>query len=93
MRYFAWLLKAALFMLLLGFAVKNSEVVTLHYYLGYQWQAPLVLVMLLFFALGAAVGVVASLGFLFRQRRELLALRKELRLKEQATSIRNESVE
>lgn len=80
-------------MLLLGFAVKNSEVVTLHYYLGYQWQAPLVLVMLLFFALGAAVGVVASLGFLFRQRRELLALRKELRLKEQATSIRNESVE
>ena len=93
MRYFAWLLKAALFMLLLGFAVKNSEVVTLHYYLGYQWQAPLVLVMLLFFALGAAVGVVASLGFLFRQRRELLALRKELRLKEQASSIRNESVE
>jgi uncharacterized integral membrane protein len=93
MRYFAWLLKAALFILLLGFAVKNSDVVTLQYYLGYQWQAPLVLVILLFFALGAAVGVVASLGFLFRQRRELSALRKELRLKDQASSIRNQHVE
>ena len=87
MRYFAWLLKAALFILLLGFAVKNSEVVTLQYYLGYQWQAPLVLVILLFFALGAAVGVVASLGFLFKQRRELSTLRKELRLKEQAVRL------
>jgi len=93
MRYFAWIVRIALFVLLLGFAVKNSDTVTLHYYLGYEWQAPLVLVILLSFAIGAAVGVVASLGFLFKQRRELHALKKELRLKEQAASIRNEIVE
>lgn len=93
MRYFAWIGRIALFVLLLGFAVRNSEIVTLRYYLGYEWQAPLVLVILLCFAIGAAVGVVASLGFLFRQRRELNALKKELRLKEQAASIRNEIVE
>lgn len=78
MRYFGWILKGLLFILLLGFAVRNSEVVTLRYYLGYEWQAPLVLVILTFFAAGAAVGVAACMGYLFRQRRELTALRKEL---------------
>lgn len=69
-----------LFLLLLGFAAKNSDTVTLRYYLGYEWQAPLVLVMLMFFALGAALGIAACLGYLFRQRRQLAALRKELRM-------------
>jgi lipopolysaccharide assembly protein A len=82
MRYVSWVLRLLLFLLLLGFAVKNSEIVTLHYYLGYEWQAPLVLVILMFFTFGAAVGVVASLGFLFRQRRDIAALKKELRLKQ-----------
>ena len=76
MRYLGWLLKGALFILLLGFAVRNSDVVTLRYYLGYEWQAPLVLVILVFFVVGAAVGVAACMGYLFRQRRELVAFRK-----------------
>ncbi len=76
MRYLGWLLKGALFILLLGFAARNSDVVTLRYYLGYEWQAPLVLVILVFFVAGAAVGVAACMGYLFRQRRELVAFRK-----------------
>ena len=48
MRYLGWVVKGFLFILLLGFAVKNSDVVTLTYYLGYQWQAPLVLIILMF---------------------------------------------
>jgi putative membrane protein len=75
MRYLGWLLKGALFILLLGFAARNSDVVTLRYYLGYEWQAPLVLVILVFFVAGAAVGVAACMGYLFRQRRELVAFR------------------
>ena len=82
MRYVLWLLRIVLFLLLLGFAVKNSETVTLHYYLGYEWQAPLVLVILVFFAFGAAIGVVACLTFVFKQRREISKLKTELRLKE-----------
>jgi len=31
--------RLALFLAALGFAVKNSELVTLHYYLGASWQA------------------------------------------------------
>ncbi len=78
MRYISGFLKIILFLFLLSFAVKNSDVVTLRYYLGYQWQTPLVLVLLIFFALGAATGVLACLGYLFRQRRELQRLRLAL---------------
>lgn len=77
MRYLIWSLRIALFLLLFGFAVKNADTVTLHYYLGYEWQAPLVLILLLFFALGAAIGVLSCLGNLFRQKREIAALKKK----------------
>ncbi len=83
MRYLSWLFKIILFVLLLGFAVKNTETAVLHYYLGYEWRAPLVLILLVFFCAGAAVGIVASLSYLFRQRREMLLLKRELRLKKQ----------
>ena len=80
MRYLLWLLKFALFVLVLSFAVKNVETVTVRYYLGQEWQAPLVFVLLVCFCIGVVVGIVASLGHLFRQRREIVALKRELRL-------------
>jgi putative membrane protein len=79
MRYLLWLLKFALFVLILSFAVKNTDMVWVRYYLGYEWQAPLVLVLLVFFCLGAAIGIVASFTHLFRQRREIVGLKRELR--------------
>jgi uncharacterized integral membrane protein len=79
MRYFLWLLKFALFVLILSFAVKNTDTVAVRYYLGQEWQAPLVLVLLVFFCLGIAVGIIASLGHLFRQRRQIATLKSELR--------------
>ena len=84
MRYLSWLLGFVLFLLALGFAVKNSDAVVVHYYLGYQWQASLVLVILVFFFTGVAVGVAASLGFIFRQRREIFFLKREMRARVQA---------
>lgn len=79
MRYLLWLLKFVLFVLILSFAVKNTDMVWVRYYLGYEWQAPLVLALLVFFCLGAAVGIIASLTHLFGQRREIVALKRELR--------------
>ena len=73
----AWLLRALLFIALLLFALKNTDPVTLHFYLDQSWQAPLVLVLLAFFALGAVLGVLACLTKLFAQRREILALKRE----------------
>jgi len=83
MRYLSWLIKIILFLLLLGFAVKNTETAVLRYYFGYEWQAPLVLILLVFFCAGAAVGIIASLSYIFRQRREMLSLKRELRMKGQ----------
>ena len=77
MRYLIWFLRIVLFLLLLGFTVRNVETVTLRYYFGYEWQAPLVLIILLFFALGVAIGILSCLGKIFRQRREIAAFRKK----------------
>lgn len=85
MRFVTPILGLALFLLAVGFAVKNSEVATLHYYLGYEWQAPMVVLLLVFFALGVAAGVAASFSYVFRQRREILSLKRELRQRAQET--------
>jgi putative membrane protein len=79
MRILLLLLKTAVFVLLLGFAFKNADSVVVRYFLGLEWQAPLVFVLLVFFAMGVAVGVLASLGIIVRQRREILGLKRELR--------------
>jgi lipopolysaccharide assembly protein A len=77
MRYLTWFLRIVLFVLLLGFTVRNVETVTLHYYFGYEWQAPLVLIILLFFALGVVIGVLSCLGKIFTQRRKIATFRKK----------------
>ncbi len=79
MRYLSWALRILLFLLLFGFALKNIAPVTVRFYLGGRWDSPLALVLLVFFAAGAAAGVAACLSHAYRQRREILELRKELR--------------
>jgi uncharacterized integral membrane protein len=76
MRAFIWLLRLVLFLLLLGFAVKNSGVVTVRFFFDAHWALPLVAVMLIFFAAGALTGLTAALGAYLRQRRELLQLQR-----------------
>lgn len=69
----------ALFLAGLGFAVKNSELITLRFYLGQAWQMPLVVALFGAFVAGALMGVLASLSYVLRQRRIILGLRRELR--------------
>ena len=78
MRYLGWAVKILLFVVVLGFALRNSQPVTLHYFLGYVWEAPLVVLMLAALVLGSLLGVLALLPTLFRLRRERAKLRKEL---------------
>ena len=72
-----WVLRALVFAVLLLFALKNTDPVALRFYLDASWQAPLILVLLAFFALGAAAGVLACLGKLLAQRREILELKRQ----------------
>ena len=68
MKYFLWLLKAAIFFTLFAFALNNQHDATVHFFFGTQWRAPLVLVVLSAFALGAIVGVLGMVPRWWRQR-------------------------
>ena len=78
MRYVLWTLKLALFAFMLTFALKNTDAVAVRYFLGYEWRAPLIFVLLVVFCAGAALGVLSTLGQIFRQRREISSLRRQL---------------
>lgn len=84
MYYLMWIIKGALFLLILSFAIVNTDPVTVRYYLGYQWQAPLVLVLLVAVCLGALVGLLVGLFQALRLRRQVAALRRELRAAQQS---------
>lgn len=79
MRYVYTTLGFLLFLAVLGLTLKNTQPVTLHYYLGFQWDAPLVLLLLITFCLGALAGICACLAMVVRQRRRLQALQRELK--------------
>ncbi|TAK65566.1 MAG: LapA family protein [Betaproteobacteria bacterium] len=79
MRVLAWTLRIVLFLALFLFALKNTDTVSLRLYFDQVWQAPLILVLLVFFAAGAAMGVLATLVTVFRQRRDIARLQRELR--------------
>ena len=68
MKYFLWLLKAAIFFTLFAFALNNQHDATVHFFFGTQWRAPLVLVVLITFALGAIVGVLGMVPRWWRRR-------------------------
>jgi lipopolysaccharide assembly protein A len=78
MKTLSWIIKLVLFLIALTFAVKNTDIITLRYYLGLQWQAPLILVILVVFGLGAIAGVFAGLAHIVRLRRELIKLRRQV---------------
>jgi lipopolysaccharide assembly protein A len=87
MRYLNWILRVVLFIVLLGFAVKNDQSITLRYFFGYEWQSSLVIVLLIFFSAGAAVGVLAMFANVLQQRREIAALKRDIRVKNKLAGI------
>ena len=76
MRILTWAIRVALFVLLVAFAAKNADLVKLRFYFGLTWEAPLIALLLAFFAAGVLLGVLAMLGSWLAQRRELARLQK-----------------
>ena len=66
----------------LSFALINAEMVTLNYYFD-SLQAPLSLVMVISLALGAIMGVMASLWVVIGLKRELAKMRKAKKVTEE----------
>ena len=73
-----WALRFIIVSFLIVFAIQNTELVILRVMPGYFWEAPLVVVLLAFFAAGAVLGVLSMLGIIYRQRREVVRLKREM---------------
>jgi uncharacterized integral membrane protein len=71
-KYLMWLLKAAIFFTLFAFSLNNQQTVTVHFFLGTLWQAPLVLVVLLAFACGLALGILVMMPRWWKKRKTAL---------------------
>lgn len=76
MRILLWLSRAFIFLFLFAFALKNTDSVSVRFFFDSVWQAPLVIVVLAFFAAGALFGALSLFGTIFGLRRELAQLRR-----------------
>jgi len=75
MRFVRWTIRLALFLFLVAFAARNTDPVTLRFFLDRSWEVPLVLLLAAAFAAGAVGGALAVLGPWLRLRRERARLR------------------
>jgi uncharacterized integral membrane protein len=73
MKYLMWLLKAAIFLTLFAFALRNQQDTAVNFFFGTVWRAPLVLVLLAAFAVGLMVG---ALGMVPRWWKHRVAARR-----------------
>jgi putative membrane protein len=78
LRLVTWAVRLFVFLLLVAFAAKNADPVTLRFYFDLALEAPLVVALFGFFAVGALFGILALLGTVLRQRRQIAALRKRV---------------
>ena len=62
-------LKAAIFFTLFAFALNNQHEAVIHFFFGTAWHAPLVLIVLVAFVLGVAVGVLGMVPRWWKHRR------------------------
>jgi lipopolysaccharide assembly protein A len=69
MRALVWLFRAFIFFALFAFALNNQQEVAVHWFFGFEWRAPMVIIVLAAFAAGCAIGVLAMVPRWWRQRR------------------------
>lgn len=79
MRYFVWVLRLAIFVAVLMFALKNTQPVSVAFFTDHVLHdVPLIVVMLAVFVLGTFFGLLLTVPATMRRRREAQRLRKEL---------------
>jgi uncharacterized integral membrane protein len=69
MRFFIWLFRAFIFFALFAFALNNQQEAAVRWFFGFEWRAPMVIVVLVAFAFGCAFGVLAMVPSWWRHRR------------------------
>src|SRR6185436_9535442 len=76
MQAIVWIVRFAIVVILVWFAVKNAQMVTLHGLPDQTLQAPLVFVLLVTFIAGVVIGLLAWIPTVVRQRREIGRLKR-----------------
>jgi uncharacterized integral membrane protein len=74
-----WIVMSVIFVALLFISLQNAEPVTLRAFSFYTWQAPLVFVVLIAFAAGVALGLLAAAVKVARLKRQVNRMRREQR--------------
>jgi lipopolysaccharide assembly protein A len=70
MRILVWLFRALIFFTLFAFALNNQQQANVRWFFGAEWHAPMVIVVLVVFAAGCALGVLAMVPSWWRHRRD-----------------------
>lgn len=76
MQALVWIVRFLIVVVLIWFAVKNAQLITIHGLPEQSWQAPLVFVLLVVFVAGVVIGLLAWVPTVVRQRRELARMRR-----------------
>jgi uncharacterized integral membrane protein len=76
MQTVVWIIRLCIVLVIVWFAVKNSQDVPIKGLPGQVWEAPLVFVLLIVFVAGVVIGLLAWVPTVVRQRREIGRLRK-----------------
>ena len=69
MRLLVWLFRAFLFFVLFAFALNNQQTATVHWFFGIDGHAPMVIIVLVAFVAGCALGVLAMVPSWWHHRR------------------------
>ena len=79
MRYLVWALRLLIFVVVLLFALKNTDRVTVYFFADRLIsEVPLIVVMLGCFVAGTVFGLLLTVPAVLRRRREMATLRREL---------------
>lgn len=85
MRYLVWILRLLVFVLVLLFALKNTDPVNVRFYADHIVAGvPLIVVMLVVFVAGVLFALLAVLPAGLRRRREIRKLRREVQRLQEA---------
>lgn len=79
MKFIVWLIRVLIFIVFLVLALANLQSGSLNLLAGYTWTAPMILIGLVFFVIGALAGLLAALPGSWRRGREIARLRRELK--------------
>jgi uncharacterized integral membrane protein len=69
MRLIVWLFRAFIFFTLFAFALNNQQAAIVRWFFGVEWRSPMVIIVLVAFGAGCAIGVLAMVPAWWHHRR------------------------